>query len=321
MQSLQNKKIKKLEVVQYNKDFKITEPTVVTIGAFDGVHIGHQEILQNLVKTAKKENSKSVVVTFFPHPRMVLEKNSTIKLLNTLDEKIALFETLGIDFLLIIPFNQEFANLSALDFISEILIKQLHTSILYIGYDHQFGKNREGNFKLLNDKSQIFNFTVHEIDAFCVQEIKISSTKIRKALADGNILKAFKFLNYPYFITGKVVKGKNIGEKINFPTANIKVKESYKLIPKDGVYVVKSTIDQKTVFGMMNIGYRPTINGKNQTLEVHFFNFNQYIYGDMIKVEFLTRLRDEQKFESLDALKNQLKIDQINAEDFIKNNQ
>ncbi|MDP2088516.1 MAG: bifunctional riboflavin kinase/FAD synthetase [Flavobacteriaceae bacterium] len=310
-----------MEVVQYNKDFKITFPTVVTIGAFDGVHIGHQEILQNLVKTAKSKDKKSAVVTFSPHPRMVLEKNSTIKLLNTLDEKISLIGALGIDFLVIILFNKEFANLSANDFISEILIKQLHTSILYIGYDHQFGKNREGNFKLLEEKSQIFNFSVHEIDALCVQEVKISSTKIRKALADGNISKAYKFLNYHYFITGTVVKGKNIGEKINFPTANIKVKESYKLIPKDGVYVVKSTIDNNTVYGMMNIGNRPTVYGRNQTIEVHFFNFNQYIYGDVIKVEFLTRLRDEQKFDSLDALKNQLKVDQINAEEFIKNNQ
>ncbi|MDO9261575.1 MAG: bifunctional riboflavin kinase/FAD synthetase, partial [Flavobacteriaceae bacterium] len=279
-----------MEVVHYNKDFIISVPTVVTIGAFDGVHVGHLEILQNLVNTAKREDKKSVVVTFFPHPRMVLEKKSDIKLLNTLEEKIVLFETIGIDFLYIIPFNHDFANLSALDFISEILVKQLNTSVLYVGYDHQFGKNREGNFNLLNDKSAIYNYRVHEIDAFCVQEIKISSTKIRNALADGNISKAFKFLNYPYFITGKVVKGKNIGEQINFPTANIKVKESYKLIPKDGVYVVKAIIDNKTVYGMMNIGYRPTVNGKNQTIEVHFFNFNQYIYGEVIKVEFLTRL-------------------------------
>ena len=310
-----------MEVVHYKKDFNISFPTIVTIGAFDGVHIGHQEILKNLINTAKSEDKKSVVVTFFPHPRMVLEKNPTIKLLNTLNEKIALIEAAGIDFLYIIPFNQEFANLSANDFILEILIKQLNTKALYIGYDHLFGKNREGNFKLLKEKGTILNFSVHKIDALRIKEVEISSTKIRKALTDGAILKANDFLGYFYFITGTVVKGKNIGEKISFPTANIKVKESHKLIPKNGVYVVKSFIDNKTVYGMMNIGNRPTVNGKNQTIEVHFFNFNQYIYGEVIQVEFLTRLRDEQKFESLDALKNQLKTDQINAEDFIKNNQ
>ncbi|MDP3353388.1 MAG: bifunctional riboflavin kinase/FAD synthetase [Flavobacteriaceae bacterium] len=310
-----------MEVVQYNKDFKLNIPTVVTIGAFDGVHIGHQEILQNLVKTAKKEDKKSVVVTFFPHPRMVLENNSTIKLLNTLEEKISLIQALGVDLLYVIPFNKEFANLSANDFISDILVKQLNTNSLYVGYDHLFGRNRMGNFKLLKEQGEIYHFSVNEIEALSVQEIKISSTKIRKSLIEGEILKANEFLGYSYFLTGTVVKGKNIGEKISFPTANIKVKEMFKLIPKDGVYVVKSFMDNKTVYGMMNIGNRPTVSGKNQTIEVHFFNFNQYIYGEVIQVEFLTRLRDEQKFESLDALKNQLKTDQIKAEDFIKNNQ
>lgn len=310
-----------MKIVQYTEDFKISFPTVVTIGAFDGVHVGHQEILRNLVKTAKKDHNKSVVVTFFPHPRMVLEKNSTIKLLNTLEEKISLIEAIGIDYLYIIPFNQEFANLTANYFISEILFKQLNTKVLYIGYDHLFGKNREGNFNLLKEKGEVFNFSVNKIDALYIKEIKISSTKIRKSIIEGAILNANEFLGYAYFLSGTVVKGKNIGEKINFPTANIKVKELYKLIPKDGVYVVKSVIDNKTIYGMMNIGNRPTVNGINQTLEVHFFNFNQYIYDHVLKVEFLTRLRDEQKFDSLDALKNQLKIDQLNAEEFIKNKQ
>lgn len=310
-----------MEVVQYNKNFILNFQTVVTIGAFDGVHVGHQEILQNLVKTAKIEDKKSVVVTFFPHPRMVLEKNSTIKLLNTLEEKTALIDTIGIDLLYVIPFNKEFANLTANDFISEILVKQLNTKSLYIGYDHLFGKNRAGNFKLLKEQEDIYDFSVNEIEALSIREIKISSTKIRTALIEGDIVKANEFLGYNYFLSGTVVKGKNIGEKIGFPTANIKVKETYKLIPKNGVYVVKSFIDNKAFYGMMNIGNRPTVNGKNQTIEIHFFNFNQYIYDDVIKVDFLTRLRDEHKFESLDALKNQLKIDQINAEDFIKNNQ
>lgn len=308
-----------MEVIRYQKDFKLNIPTVVTIGAYDGVHLGHQEILKNLVKTAKNEGKKSVVVTFFPHPRMVLEKNSSIKLLNTLDEKIALLKILGIDLLYIIPFNHEFANLSANDFISEILVKQLNTKSLYIGFDHLFGKYRAGNFNLLKEKGKIYDFTVNEIKALSILEIKISSTKIRKSLIEGAILKANQFLGYNYFLSGMVIKGKNIGEKISFPTANIKVNELFKLIPKNGVYVVKSIIDAKTVYGMMNIGNRPTINGKNQTLEVHFFNFNQYIYDTLIKVEFLTRLRDEQKFDSLDSLKNQLIIDQINAENFIKN--
>ncbi|HEX5742660.1 MAG TPA: bifunctional riboflavin kinase/FAD synthetase, partial [Flavobacteriaceae bacterium] len=296
-----------MEVVQYNKNFILNFQTVVTIGAFDGVHVGHQEILQNLVKTAKIEDKKSVVVTFFPHPRMVLEKNSTIKLLNTLEEKTALIDAIGIDLLYVIPFNKEFANLTANDFISEILVKQLNTKSLYIGYDHLFGKNRAGNFKLLKEQEDIYDFSVNEIEALSIREIKISSTKIRTALIEGDIVKANEFLGYNYFLSGTVVKGKNIGEKIGFPTANIKVKETYKLIPKNGVYVVKSFIDNKAFYGMMNIGNRPTVNGKNQTIEIHFFNFNQYIYDDVIKVDFLTRLRDEHKFESLDALKNQLK--------------
>ncbi len=307
-----------MEIVQNYKDFKINSPTVVTIGAFDGVHIGHQKILNLLVATAKNEHQKSVVVSFFPHPRMVLEKNSSIKLLNTLDEKTTLMEAIGIDYLVIIPFNKEFSNLSPTDFISEILVKQLNVQDLYIGYDHQFGKNREGNFNLLEAQGKIHHFNVHEIDALSIKEVNISATKIRKALSDGNILKANEFLGYHYFIAGTVVKGQNLGEKIGFPTANISIQESFKLIPKIGVYVVKSIINNETVYGMMNIGIRPTVSGKNQTIEVHFFNFNQYIYGDILKVEFLTRLRDEQKFDSLESLKNQLKIDQINAEIYIK---
>ena len=254
-------------------NFISTNKTFVTIGTFDGVHIGHQKVIKKLVKSAKKNKATSVLLTFFPHPRMVLQKDLDIKLINTIEERTYLLEKLGLEILVIQEFTEDFAKLSALDFVRTILVNALNISRLVIGYDHHFGKNREGNFEQLKDYGFTYNFTVKKISQQEISDIAVSSTKIRKAIENGKIEKANIYLGYNFMLSGKVVNGKNLGEKIGFPTANLFIKENYKLIPKTGVYVVKSSIGRKTVFGMMNIGNRPTLNGNHQTIEIHFFEF------------------------------------------------
>jgi riboflavin kinase/FMN adenylyltransferase len=244
---------------------------------------------------------------------MVLQKDLTIKLINTIDERIVLLEKMGLDALIIQPFTNEFSEYSALDFVKIILINKLNIAKLFIGYDHHFGKNREGNFKQLQAFGSTYNFEVQEISQQDINNNTVSSTKIRKAIENGNIEKANSYLGYYFMLTGEVVKGKNLGEKIGFPTANIQIKEPYKLIPKTGAYIVKSTINNETIFGMMNIGFRPTVSGKNQTIEIHFFDFNGNLYGKNIQVEVLSFLRDEQKFDSVEALKQQLRLDKENS--------
>lgn len=291
-------------------EYNSTQKSFVTIGSFDGVHIGHQKVIKKLIKSAKKKNATSVLLTFFPHPRMVLQKDVDIKLINTIDERIQLLEKLGLEAIVIQAFTETFSDHSANDFIKNILINKLNISKLFIGYDHHFGKNREGNFKQLKKYGDFYNFKVEEISKQDINNIAVSSTKIRKAIEKGEVEKANNYLGYPFILTGKVVKGKNLGEKIGFPTANLSIQESYKLIPKMGAYVVKSTIEDKPVFGMMNIGYRPTVSGKNQTIEIHFFNFNEDLYGKIVQVEVLYFLRNEQKFESVETLQKQLIKDQ-----------
>lgn len=290
---------------------------ITTIGTFDGVHIGHKKILQRVVKLAEEQGYIPVVLTLFPHPRMVLQKDDSIKLLNTIDERVELLKNIGIKEVVIKEFTTEFANLSALEYVESILVKELNTKKIVIGYDHRFGKNRSANISDLRIFAKQFNFEVEEISAQDIEDVTVSSTKIRKALDNGNITLANSFLSYNYFITGTIIKGKGLGRTIDFPTANLYIKESYKLIPKDGVYVVKSYIDGSFVYGMMNIGTNPTVDGKTRSIEVHFFNFNKDIYNSELKIEFLKRLRSEQKFESLDALKAQLGIDMKNALEYI----
>ncbi|MFC0603704.1 bifunctional riboflavin kinase/FAD synthetase [Winogradskyella pulchriflava] len=290
---------------------------ITTIGTFDGVHIGHKKILQRVVKLAEEQGYIPVVLTLFPHPRMVLQKDDSIKLLNTIDERVELLKNIGIKEVVIKEFTTEFANLSALEYVESILVKELNTKKIVIGYDHRFGKNRSANISDLRTFAKQFNFEVEEISAQDIEDVTVSSTKIRKALDNGNITLANSFLSYNYFITGTIIKGKGLGRTIDFPTANLYIKESYKLIPKDGVYVVKSYIDGSFVYGMMNIGTNPTVDGKTRSIEVHFFNFNKDIYNSELKIEFLKRLRSEQKFESLDALKTQLGIDMKNALEYI----
>ncbi|MEX1383713.1 bifunctional riboflavin kinase/FAD synthetase [Lutibacter sp.] len=298
-------------------NFKSTNKTFVTIGTFDGVHIGHQKVIKKLIKSAKNNNATAVLLTFFPHPRMVLQKDLDIKLINTIEERTELLENLGLDILVIHEFSLEFAKLSALEFVRNILVNTLNISRLVIGYDHHFGKNREGNFEQLQEYGHTYNFKVKKISQKEISDITVSSTKVRNAIEKGEIVKANSYLGYNFMLTGIVVEGKNLGEKIGFPTANLHISETYKLIPKTGAYIVKSNIQNKVVFGMMNIGFRPTVSGVNQTIEIHFFNFNSRIYGKKIQIEVLKFLREEQKFNSVEALKNQLAKDKKTSENYI----
>ena len=309
-----------LKVIQSISNFTSEEQTYVTIGTFDGVHFGHQKIIEKLVNEAKKANKKSVLLTFFPHPRMVLQKDASLELINTIDERSALLERTGLDYLIIHPFSKEFSRTTALEFVRDILVNQLNISKLIIGYDHHFGKNREGNITQLTEYSHLYGFKVEEIPAQDIDDVSVSSTKIRRALASGNLKTANNYLGYNFMLNGNVINGKQLGGRIGYPTANIDVKENYKLIPKTGVYVVKSTIDNKTIFGMMNIGNRPTVNGNHQTIEVHFFDFNQDLYHQNLTIELIYFLRDEEKFDSIDSLIHQLKKDEHTARDYIKNN-
>ena len=308
-----------MKTIQGISNFSTNKNTFVTIGTFDGVHYGHQKIIEKLVLEAKKNNNKSVLLTFFPHPRMVLQKDSSLELINTIDERAKLLEKTGLDYLIIHPFSKEFSRLTALEFVRNILVNQLKISKLIIGYDHHFGKNREGNIEQLTEYSYLYEFSVEEIPAQDIDNVSVSSTKIRKALASGNLKTANNYLGYNFMINGIVVNGKQLGGKIGFPTANIDVKEDYKLIPKTGVYVVKSNISNKIIYGMMNIGNRPTVDGKHQTIEVHFFDFNQNLYNKNLTIELLYFLRDEEKFNSVNDLIHQLKKDEKIAKEYIAN--
>jgi riboflavin kinase/FMN adenylyltransferase len=307
-----------LKIVQNTSNFSDKEKTYVTIGTFDGVHFGHQKIIEKLIDEAKKAGKKSVVLTFFPHPRMVLQKDVSLELINTIEERATLLEKTGLDYLIIHPFSKEFSRMTALEFVRDILVNQLNISKLIIGYDHHFGKNREGNITQLTEYSHLYDFEVEEIPAQDIDDVSVSSTKIRRALATGNLKTANNFLGYSFMLNGNVVNGKKLGGKIGYPTANIDIKESYKLIPKTGVYIVKSTIDEKTIFGIMNIGNRPTVNGNHQTIEVHFFDFNQNLYDRNLTIELIYFLRDEEKFDSVEILIQQLKKDEETARDYIK---
>lgn len=291
--------------------------SIVTIGTFDGVHIGHQKIINRVINLGKEKGLKSVVLTFFPHPRMVLQKDSNLKLLNTIEEREAILTKLGLDQMVIKNFTKEFANLSARDFVKTVLVDALHAKYIIIGYDHKFGKNRSADIHDLKTFGKEFGFEVEEISAQDVEHVAVSSTKIRKALQEGDIETANAFLGNPFFLTGTVIKGKGLGKQIGFPTANIHIAVDYKLIPKDGVYVVKGIVKGKTISGMMNIGTNPTVDGKHHSLEVHFFDFDELIYGESIQIEFLKRLRNEQKFDSLKSLTDQLKKDRITAENLL----
>jgi len=299
-------------------DYKLLSNSVVTIGTFDGVHIGHKKIINRLVNIAKQEGLQAVVLTFFPHPRMVVQSDTKIKMLNTIDEKNKLLEQQGIDHLVIKKFTKDFSRLSAQEYVRKVLVETLHVKHIIIGYDHHFGRNRTANIHDLKAFGEIYDFKVTEILAQEIDEVTISSTKIRQALNSGDVKTANTFLGYNFMISGTVVKGKGIGKTLNFPTANIRISESYKLIPKHGVYVVKTRILNTTVFGMMNIGVNPTVNGKLRSIEIHFFDFSQDIYGVYLEIEIFKRLREEQKFDSLAELEKQLLKDAVVSKQFLQ---
>jgi len=292
------------------KSYSSEKESILTIGTFDGVHFGHNKILKKLVEEAKKNKLSSLIMTFFPHPRMVLKTSQEIKMIDTIDEKIHLLAKTGVDNLIIHPFDENFSKIRAKEFVEEILVKKLKIKQIIIGYDHRFGRDREASVEDLKKFSLDYMFTVNEIPAQEINSIAISSTKIRDAILNGEIEKCNKFLDRNFTLTGKVVYGDGLGKKINFPTANIEIKELYKIIPKNGVYLVKTTLNSNIYFGMMNIGIRPTIGGGNKSLEIHFFNFKDNLYDKTISIEIINKIRDEIKFASIDKLKIQLKKDE-----------
>lgn len=291
------------------QEFSSPNGTIVTLGTFDGVHKGHKSLLTKLIDSGKALGCETVLLTFFPHPRMVLQPDADVKLLNTMAEKATLLEDFGVDNLIVHPFSREFSRLTAEEFVKDILVGQLNARKIIIGHDHRFGRNRTATTQDLVRMGQELGFEVEQVSALEVDTVSVSSTKIRNALSNGDVATANNYLGYPYYITGTVTTGKQLGRTIGYPTANISVPESYKLVPAKGVYAVSSILNGKTIYGMMNIGTRPTVNGVGQTIEVNFFDFDADIYGAELKVSLHHHLRNEQKFEGLDALKAQLAKD------------
>jgi riboflavin kinase/FMN adenylyltransferase len=297
--------------------YKNERSSVVTIGTFDGVHIGHKAILKRLVNTAKAEDLDSVVLTFFPHPRMVLQTDSSIQLINTISEKKELLEETGLDHLIIHPFTHAFSRLTAVEYVRDILVNRLKAKKIIIGYDHRFGRNRTATIEDLREFGKTYHFEVEEISAQELDEVAVSSTKIRKALLAGDITTANNFLGYPFMLSGKVVKGKAIGRTIKYPTANLQMESSYKLIPKKGVYIVQSVINNKTIYGITSIGTNPTVGGKEKTIETYFLDFKEDLYDKILRIEFLTHIRDEENFENVDLLKQAIVKDETFAREFL----
>ena len=293
--------------------FTSPKPTVITIGTFDGVHLGHQKIINKVVESARRENLLATIFTFFPHPRMIVQHDNSLKLIHTLSEKKEALKALGVDLLIVQPFNEKFANLTAEDFVHKLLVERLNAKKVIIGYDHRFGKGRTADIKDMERFGEQYGFAVEEIPVEEINEVSVSSTAIRNALLSGKIDIAERYLAAPYSLTGTVVHGMKLGRSIGYPTANIVVDDKYKLIPKDGVYAVYSLINQQKVYGMMSIGKNPTIEGKGSSIEVHFFDFNNDIYDQQITIYFIKYLREEQKFDSIELLKQQIANDETAA--------
>ncbi len=290
-------------------NFLINSESIITLGTFDGVHKGHQKILKKLITESKKLNLESIVLTFFPHPRTVLNPNSPLKLINTINERTQLFEKSGIDTLITHPFDKNFSELGPEEFVKDILVNKLNIKKILIGYDHRFGKNRTAGIKDLKKLGLKYNFKVIEISAQEQNNVSISSTKIRNSIIQGKMKKAKSYLGYDFSLIGKVIKGNEIGRTIGFPTANLEIEEDYKLIPKNGVYLIYTKLEKQVFFGMMNIGVKPTLELKKESIEVNLFDWKKDIYGEFLEVFILDYIRDEKKFDSLIDLKHQIKID------------
>ncbi len=309
----------KVQVYKGLEEFKKLGSAIVTTGIFDGVHQGHRKILNRLIEVAKKNKGESVLLTFFPHPRMVLQPDSDVKLINTIDEKIELLRQVGIDHLIIHPFTKEFSRTTSLEFVRDLLVNKIGTTKLVIGYDHHFGRNREGSFEHLNEFGPIYGFEVEEISVQDVDNVNVSSTKVRKALEEGEVDLAASYLGYPFFTQGVVVHGQKIGRELGYPTANLEIQNSYKLIPANGIYAVKVKLDGELYNGMLNIGTRPTVERVgNVSVEVHLFDFNKNIYGEELSVSFIKRIRSEKRFEDREALITEIEKDKVRADRILR---
>ena len=299
-----------MKIYDHIDNFKPVKNAVVTIGTFDGVHLGHRKIIEGITELAKQTGGETVILTFFPHPRMILHpEDQTIKMITTMNEKALLLEQLGVDHLIITPFSRDFSNQSPESYIRDVLVNKIGTKKIVIGYDHRFGKDRKGGLADLQNLAPVYGFEVVEIPEQDINDVAVSSTRIRQALLNDETELANKFLGYPFFITGKVVRGDQIGRQLGYPTANIMVEENYKLIPGDGIFAVKVEVEGQKYKGMGYIGHRPTISGMTRNIEVNLFDFDQDIYTKPIRMEFLHFVRGDIKFESLDQLKEQLGSD------------
>jgi riboflavin kinase/FMN adenylyltransferase len=304
--------------VHYNLDtFHTQQDTITTIGAFDGVHLGHKSILNRLTELGQLLQLPTCLITFWPHPKKIIQ-TEPLELLNTLEEKISLLKSFNITHLIILPFSDMLKAQSADDFIKQILIQKLHTKHLVIGYDHRFGNNREGDIHFVNRNYKTYGIQTVEIPKQVIDQATISSTAIRTYLKNGDITTANKILGYPYLLSGVVIKGQQLGRTIQFPTANIQIDNEEKLIPAHGVYVVRVYTNHQQYYGMMNIGMRPTVNGLNRSIEVYLLHFDGDLYNKNLRIEMLHYLRAEQKFASIDALKEQLYQDKKNTEAYFK---
>jgi riboflavin kinase/FMN adenylyltransferase len=303
-----------MKIYNHIDEFRAVKGAVVTIGTFDGVHQGHRKIISNIVELAKASGGESVILTFFPHPRMILHpEDQSLKLITTIAEKALLLEALGVDHLIITPFSRDFSNQSPQEYIERVLVDQIGTKKIVIGYDHRFGKDRSGGLADLQALGPLYGFDVTEIPEQDINEVAVSSTRIRTALLSSDIATANDFLGYPFFLTGKVIRGDQIGRKIGYPTANIYPHEAYKLVPGDGIFAVNFMVDNAQYQGMAYIGQRPTVNGLTRNIEVNIFDFDFDIYNQSVCVEFLHYIRGDIRFNSLDALKAQLAQDKVDV--------
>tara|TARA_B100001564_G_scaffold207449_1_gene174633 strand:- start:3603 stop:4547 length:945 start_codon:yes stop_codon:yes gene_type:complete len=309
-----------LKIIRDSSFVENNRYNVCTVGYFDGVHLGHKKIIERLVSDAKKNDGKSILVSFWPHPRKVLYPNDHFDFIQSSDDKFKSLQKFGIDILYLIEFTEEFSKVTADDFIDQILEKKLKINKLIIGYNHHFGFRREGNFKYLAGKKDELSFSIEEVKRKEISEkLKISSSEIRNKIKEGDISKTNQMLGYRYFISGKVVKGDGIGKKLEFPTANIEIRDDGKLLPRDGVYAGFTYVSDKKYYGMINIGFRPTLNGSERRLEMNLFDYGSEIYGESMEISFLKRIRDEKRFRNLKELSKQLRVDKIETLKIIEN--
>ncbi|MGB1941368.1 MAG: bifunctional riboflavin kinase/FAD synthetase [Flavobacteriaceae bacterium] len=301
------------------ENFPASEGSVVTIGTFDGVHLGHQQILKQLIDTSQQSKLKSVLLTFFPHPRMVLQPDISMRLIQTIEEREKALRKTGLDYLVIHPFSEKFSRLSADDYVKQILVEKLNVRKVVVGYDHRFGRNRTASLEDMYNYADIYDFEVIEIDAKKIKSTAVSSTKIRKAIDEGDIALANSYLGDPFTLEGVVVHGDKRGRELSYPTANIELQNKHKIIPKQGVYLIQSDIDNQVVYGMMNIGTKPTFDTTNPSIEVHFFDWNGDLYDQTLQVKLLKWVREEQKFGSVEELQAQIHADERYCRSYIPN--